>query len=65
MSFLLWTLGHEEKVADYTLNYLKTIGFTVKKDAKGNAIGFLPGMENPSFSQRIWIEFHLEKDIRQ
>lgn len=39
--------GHEEKIADYVLNYLKHRGFSTKKDAKGNAIGFLPGKGEP------------------
>lgn len=39
--------GREEKVADYTLNFLKHRGFSAKKDATGNAIGFLPGKGEP------------------
>lgn len=39
--------GQEEKVAEYTLNYLNSLGFITKKDAKGNAIGFLSGNGKP------------------
>lgn len=39
--------GQEEKVAEYTLNYLNNLGFTAKKDPKGNTIGFLSGKGKP------------------
>jgi len=39
--------GHEEKIAEYTSQYLEKLNFSVKQDTAGNVIGFIQGVGDP------------------